>query len=81
MSAPKGVNGKEQRHTLIKKYLGWEPSTPLRVGMEKRIAGSTTSTWRASGAKRAWSGALTLGVEYQTRFRSARGRFQSFLVV
>ena len=35
LSAPKGVNGRNSDSTLIKKYLGWEPSTPLRVGMEK----------------------------------------------
>jgi len=35
LSAPKGVNGRNSDNTLIKKYLGWEPSTPLRVGMER----------------------------------------------
>jgi GDP-D-mannose 3', 5'-epimerase len=35
LSAPKGVNGRNSENTLIKKTLGWEPSTPLRVGMEK----------------------------------------------
>jgi GDP-D-mannose 3',5'-epimerase len=35
LSAPKGVNGRNSDNTLIKKYLGWEPSTPLRVGMDK----------------------------------------------
>ncbi len=35
LSAPKGVNGRNSDNTLIKKYLGWEPSTPLRLGMEK----------------------------------------------
>jgi GDP-D-mannose 3',5'-epimerase len=35
LSAPKGVNGRNSDNTLIKKYLGWEPGTPLRVGMEK----------------------------------------------
>jgi len=35
LSAPKGVNGRNSDNTLIKKYLGWEPSTQLRVGMEK----------------------------------------------
>jgi GDP-D-mannose 3',5'-epimerase len=35
LSAPKGVNGRNSENTLIKKYLGWEPSTPLKVGMEK----------------------------------------------
>jgi GDP-D-mannose 3',5'-epimerase len=44
LSAPKGVNGRNSDNTLIKKYLGWEPGTPLRAGMKKRTAGSTTST-------------------------------------
>ena len=35
LTAPKGVNGRNSENTLIKKYLGWEPSTPLKVGMEK----------------------------------------------
>lgn len=34
LNAPKGVNGRNSENTLIKKMLGWEPSTPLRVGME-----------------------------------------------
>ncbi len=38
LSAPKGVNGRNSDNTLIKKLLGWEPSTPLRVGMEKTYA-------------------------------------------
>jgi GDP-D-mannose 3', 5'-epimerase len=35
LSAPKGVNGRNSDNTLIKQYLGWEPSTPLRTGIEK----------------------------------------------
>jgi GDP-D-mannose 3', 5'-epimerase len=35
LSAPKGVNGRNSDNTLIKKYLGWEPNTRLRDGMEK----------------------------------------------
>jgi GDP-D-mannose 3',5'-epimerase len=35
LSAPKGVNGRNSDNTLIKKLLGWEPDTKLRVGMEK----------------------------------------------
>ena len=34
LKAPKGVNGRNSDNTLIRKYLGWEPSTRLRVGME-----------------------------------------------
>ncbi len=35
LSAPKGVNGRNSDNTLIKKYLNWEPNTPLRAGLEK----------------------------------------------
>src|SRR5450631_3391412 len=35
LSAPKGVNGRNSDNTLIQKYLHWEPSTPLREGLEK----------------------------------------------
>ncbi len=35
LTAPKGVNGRNSDNTLIKKYLGWEPGTKLRDGMEK----------------------------------------------
>lgn len=35
LSAPKGVNGRNSDNTLIKKYLGWEPNTSLRTGLEK----------------------------------------------
>jgi GDP-D-mannose 3', 5'-epimerase len=33
--APKGVRGRNSENTLIRKYLGWEPSIPLRNGMKK----------------------------------------------
>ena len=35
LKAPKGVNGRNSDNTLIKELMGWEPSVPLRVGMEK----------------------------------------------
>jgi GDP-D-mannose 3', 5'-epimerase len=33
--APKGVRGRNSENTLIRKYLGWEPSIPLKTGMKK----------------------------------------------
>jgi nucleoside-diphosphate-sugar epimerase len=33
--APKGVNGRNSDNTLIRKRLGWEPTVPLRIGLEK----------------------------------------------
>jgi len=35
LKAPKGVNGRNSDNTLINRYLGWEPGTRLRDGMEK----------------------------------------------
>lgn len=35
LNAPKGVRGRNSDNTLIRKYLGWEPSIPLRKGMKK----------------------------------------------
>lgn len=37
-SAPQGVMGRKSDNTLIRKYLNWEPSIPLRAGMEKTYA-------------------------------------------
>jgi GDP-D-mannose 3',5'-epimerase len=34
LDAPKGVNGRNSDNTRIKSLLGWEPSTPLKTGME-----------------------------------------------
>jgi nucleoside-diphosphate-sugar epimerase len=33
--APKGVRGRNSDNSLIKSYLGWEPSIPLNVGLKK----------------------------------------------
>ena len=33
--APKGVRGRNSDNTLISKYLGWEPSIPLRDGLKE----------------------------------------------
>src|SRR5687768_2966538 len=38
LDAPKGVRGRNSDNTLIQKYLGWEPSVPLREGMERTYA-------------------------------------------
>jgi nucleoside-diphosphate-sugar epimerase len=35
MKAPKGVRGRNSDNTLIRKYLGWEPSIRLKDGMKK----------------------------------------------
>jgi len=38
LDAPKGVNGRNSDNTLIQDYLGWQPSIPLRLGLEKTYA-------------------------------------------
>ena len=38
LSAPKGVNGRNSDNNRIKSYLNWEPSIPLRTGLEKTYA-------------------------------------------
>jgi GDP-D-mannose 3',5'-epimerase len=35
LTAPQGVHGRNSDNTMIKKILGWEPATPLRVGLKK----------------------------------------------
>ena len=35
LDAPLGVAGRNSDNTMIKEVLGWEPSTPLRAGLEK----------------------------------------------
>ncbi|HEY2741440.1 MAG TPA: NAD-dependent epimerase/dehydratase family protein [Gaiellaceae bacterium] len=38
LDAPKGVRGRNSDNTRIRAVLGWEPSTPLSVGIEKTYA-------------------------------------------
>lgn len=38
LDAPKGVRGRSSDNAVIKQLLGWEPSIPLREGMEKTYA-------------------------------------------
>lgn len=38
LDAPKGVNGRNSDNTKIRQYLGWEPSIPLREGLERTYA-------------------------------------------
>jgi nucleoside-diphosphate-sugar epimerase len=35
LSAPQGVGGRNSDNTMIRRVLGWEPSTPLRQGLAK----------------------------------------------
>lgn len=38
LTAPQGVRGRNSDNTLIQSLLGWEPSTPLKTGMERTYA-------------------------------------------
>ncbi len=38
LGAPKGVAGRNSDNTMIKRVLGWEPTTPFRVGLTKTYA-------------------------------------------
>jgi nucleoside-diphosphate-sugar epimerase len=38
LDAPRGVNGRNSDNTRIRRHFGWEPSTPLRQGLEKTFA-------------------------------------------
>ncbi len=38
LNAPKGVNGRNSDNSLIQKMLDWEPSIPLKKGLEKTYA-------------------------------------------
>jgi len=38
LSAPKGVAGRNSDNTMIRQILGWEPATPLKVGLRKTYA-------------------------------------------
>jgi nucleoside-diphosphate-sugar epimerase len=38
LGAPKGVRGRNSDNTLIRERLGWEPSTPLAIGLERTYA-------------------------------------------
>ncbi len=53
LDAPKGVNGRNSDNTLIRKYLGWEPPTTLRDGMEKTYAWIHDEYMAKYGAKAA----------------------------
>ncbi len=53
LSAPKGVNGRNSDNTLIQKVFGWEPSTRLRVGMEKTYAWILDEIMKARATGRA----------------------------
>ena len=35
LSAPQGVAGRNSDNTFIKQVLGWEPDTPLSIGLEE----------------------------------------------
>jgi nucleoside-diphosphate-sugar epimerase len=64
LDAPKGVAGRNSDNTKIKAYLGWEPSTRLRVGMEKTyqwILGEFMSRYTPETAQQSSHSVFTKG--------------------
>ncbi len=53
LDAPKGVRGRNSDNTLIKKYLGWQPSIRLRDGMENTYRWIYDEMQKSSGQRRA----------------------------
>jgi len=50
MSAPQGVHGRNSDNTLIQASLGWQPSIPLREGMQRTYAWILEQYRSANGA-------------------------------
>jgi nucleoside-diphosphate-sugar epimerase len=64
LDAPKGVAGRNSDNTKILQYLGWEPRTRLRVGMEKTyewILGEFKAKYTAKTASRSSVSSFTKG--------------------
>jgi nucleoside-diphosphate-sugar epimerase len=49
--APKGVRGRNSDNTLIRKYLGWEPSISLKEGLTKTYTWIKEEMVKSSGLK------------------------------
>ena len=56
LDAPKGVRGRNSDNTLIKQYLNWEPSIPLRKGMKKTYDWIKEQMLQDSESKKKMSG-------------------------
>jgi len=56
LDAPKGVRGRNSDNTLIKQYLNWEPSIPLRKGMKKTYDWIKEQMLQDSESKKEMSG-------------------------
>jgi hypothetical protein len=64
LDAPKGVAGRNSDNTKIQEYLGWEPDTRLRDGMEKTyrwIEGEFTAKYNAKTAHKSSISTFTKG--------------------
>lgn len=60
-SAPRGVAGRNSDNTFIKSVLGWEPSTPLRQGMEKTYAWIEEQYYARKAGRRVVEEVVSLG--------------------
>jgi len=66
LDAPRGVAGRNSDNTKIVSYLGWEPDTRLRVGMEKTynwILGEFTAKYDGTNAAQAQGSTFTHGAK------------------
>lgn len=64
LDAPKGVAGRNSDNTKIEQYLGWEPDTRLRDGMERTyrwIEGEFTAKYNARTAQKSSISTFTKG--------------------
>ena len=52
LDAPKGVRGRNSDNTRIRESLGWEPSTPLAVGLERTYSWIYDEMTAAAGVPR-----------------------------
>ncbi|MBW3600416.1 MAG: hypothetical protein KY475_24525, partial [Planctomycetes bacterium] len=62
LDAPKGVNGRNSDNTLIQQLLGWQPTTPLRVGMKATCDWIRSEYEAKYGAPQAPSAPMPQGV-------------------
>ena len=66
LNAPKGVRGRNSDNTLIKKYLGWEPSIPLKVGLVKTYSWIKEQMIKDKAAKASNANSIKHGGKYNS---------------
>jgi nucleoside-diphosphate-sugar epimerase len=77
LAAPKGVNGRNSDNSLIRQTFGWEPSTPLRVGLERTYRWIYDEVTRGQDGRDTLAAPLVAIAGDRRRRRRARPRRQS----